>query len=162
MTITRWGVALGLVLGFTSTLVAAPPSSPPSEQELQEPMEKMRKEHERMQQEHLERLRQTDPQLYEQQKASIERQKKITAILTDWQQKKISESAAESQLAPLIRQDSKAEIAALGERIARLEKRLEFLRKAKADPGLLVKKRLDQLLGRGLPTPEGPEGMMDF
>ena len=87
----------------------------------------------------------------------MDRQTKIGAVVKAFYTKSISAEAAESQLTPLIRQDVQAEVAALPSQIERLEKRLDFLRKARTNPDLLIKKRVDQMLGRG--GPPSPDDM---
>ena len=151
-------------LSMAMVLVTAPlvladqvPSKPPSPEEMQKQMEKMRQDAERMQQQELERLRQIDPKMYEARKSAMDRQAKIGAIVKAFYTKSISAESAESQLTPLIRQDVQAEVAAIPTQIQRLEKRLDFLRKARANPDLLIKKRVDQMLGRG--GPPSPDDM---
>lgn len=107
-----------------------------------------------MQQEELERLKKENPQLYQQRRDAFDRQTKISAILSSFHAKTLSESQVESQLYPLIKQDVQQYATGLGAEIQRVEKRLEFLRKVKSNPEILVKKRLDQLLGKSAPSPE--------
>lgn len=90
----------------------------------------------------------------EQDKAAMERGKKIGIILNAYYQGALSAQEAEQDLFPLIKQEiQQGELQGLDFQIQALEKQLEFLKKAKSDPDLLVKKRIDELLGRA--TPEG-------
>jgi hypothetical protein len=107
----------------------------------------------------LERLKETAPQLYEVRKNAIERQAKLQAILSDFQQSKLTTEQAESQLLPLVKADMRPELEGLNERISRLKQQLAFLEKAKQDPGLLVRRRVGMMLGK---QQSGPEESLGF
>lgn len=121
---------------------AQPPSDSPAEydpKKAQQEMEKVQKEMERMQQEaqkmqevQMERLRQENPQAYQSQKTTLERQKKISDLMTAFHKGKIPASSAKSQLTPLIREEVKEEIEGLADRISRMERELQFLKRAKS------------------------------
>jgi len=141
---------LSLLLLSCPTFVFAQQSTNP--EQMQKQMEKMRQEFEKRQQEDLENLKKTDPKAYQERNDSLDRQAKINSILTSFHAGKISVSQAEQQLYPLVKQNIKD--MNVDAEIARLEKRLEYLKKVKRDPDLLIKKRIDELLGRSTPMPE--------
>lgn len=138
-----------LMLLFSSGSIFA--QQPPTPEKMQKDMEKMSQERQKRQQEELERLKKENPQLYQQRKEALEKQEKINSILSYFREGRISASQAESQLYPLIREEIKAEMSGLESRIERLEKELEFLKKAKNNPDLLIKRRIDLMLGRIAP-----------
>lgn len=130
-------------------------SKPPDMEEMQQQMQQVRQQIDKQQQENLERLKQISPQAYESQKKAQDRQGQIGQILSDYQQKKISADDAERKLTPLIRQEVQQEMAGMDNQIKAAEKKLATLRQAKGNPNALVKKRVDQMLGRGgPPTPD--------
>jgi len=124
-------------------------------EKMQQQMEKMRQEAEQRQEEMLERLKTTDPEAYKQQKTRLEQQKKISEILEAFYEKKLDAASAESRLYPLIKAQTEEELAGIDSRIDRARKQLEELENIKANPETLVKKRLDQLLGRMKPGERG-------
>ena len=99
----------------------------------------------KLQAESEERLKK-DPELYRQVKAMRERAENTLAILTAYREGKISQGDAEQKLAPLVREDARAELPGLQEKIRRMESELDFLRKASKDPELLVRRRIDRML----------------
>jgi len=117
-------------------------------------MDKMRQDMENRQEKELEMLKKTNPQLYQKKKNDIENKAKIKAIVASFREGKISSSQAESQLSPLVKQQMQDYIKSLDDRIARLQKKLDFYKKAKVNPDLLIKKRIDELLGKSKPSPE--------
>ena len=120
-----------------------------AQQEFKRMQEEMRKREEQ----ELEALKQTAPQLYQERKATLERQGKLQSILSDFQQGKLKADQAESQLFPLMKAEMRYELEGLNERITRLEQQLAFLKKAKQDPDLLVRRRLGMMLGKQQETP---------
>ena len=105
------------------------------------------------------RLMQQPPQMSEQEKTAMEREKKIGVIMNAYHQRALSAQEAERDLFPLIKQSiQQRELQGLEFQIQELEKQLEFLKKAKSDPDVLVKKRIDELLGRSGPNPVGMAG----
>lgn len=84
---------------------------------------------------------------------SPELQKKIDVIVYAYQRGSLSGQEAAQDLYPLVKQEVEGKLQGLDEQVANLEKELEALKKAKSNPDLLVKKRIDELLGRA--TPEG-------
>lgn len=110
---------------------------------------------EKAQQEQLERLKQENPQAYQEQKAAMDRQKKIQEVTTLFFQGKLPLPEAKAALSPFVKQQMQEEgaFSNLGARIQRLEERLAFLKKAKLQPELLVQERVDQMLGKSAPLP---------
>lgn len=110
---------------------------------------------EKAQQEQLERLKQENPQAYQQQKAALDRQKKIQEVTTLYFQGKVSLPEAKATLSPFVKQQMQDEgaFSNLEARIQRLEERMTFLKKAKLQPELLVQERVDQMLGKSIPLP---------
>ncbi len=152
-----WVGTFVLILGIWGPLSwAEGPPKPPDPEKMQAEMQKMQKQMQEQQEKERERLKQINPQLYEQTKKADERQRKITAILTAYQQKSISGEEAERRLSSLIREEIQMEGVNLDQEIKNLEKKLAFLKKAKNNPDLLVKKRVDQLLGKSGPDTNTP------
>ena len=148
-----------LFLFFSPIVLFA--QTPQSPKEMQKEMQRMERERKQMeetikkqQQEDLERLRKEDPNMYKQMKASLDRSAKIEKIISLFAQGKISDSAAEKKLYPLVKQDMQSYIDNLEETITRLENKLNSLKKAKRNPGFLIKKRIDEMLGRTTPSPD--------
>lgn len=110
-----------------------------------------RKAFEQAQREALERLKQENPQVYQQQKASLDRQNKIQETIGLYSQGKLSLAEAKAALSPLVKQQMQEEgaLGNLDARIQHLEERLSFFKKAKLQPELLVQERIDQMLGQG-------------
>ena len=112
------------------------------------------------QQEALERLREKDPQAYQQQKTSMERQKKIQEVVGLYFQGKFPLVEAKAALSPLVKQQIQEEgvFSNLEARIKRLEEQLLFLKNAKNQPELLVEERINQMLGKSASSPSAAEG----
>lgn len=108
------------------------------------------RQHTKTPQEELERLKNINPRLYEQRLRELERKDKIKAIIKEFRQGRLSEAQSESQLFPLIKEELGPKISALDARIRWLEKQLAFTRSAKQNPDVLVKERIEQLLGRSM------------
>jgi hypothetical protein len=124
----------------------------PGPEKMQKEMEKMNREFEARQAEEMERLKKSDPVSYQQRKDAADAQAKIAAVITAFQQGQISLAQAEGKLYPLVKQDVKSFADSLNTEIAHAEKRLEYLKKAKADPEFLIRKRIDSLLGKSVPS----------
>lgn len=143
---------ISVILLLSSRLVFAEQSL--KQENMQKMMEKRQQERQGREQRELERLKKTSPELYKQRKDSQDRSAKISAILSSFRQKKISDSEAERQLYPLVKQGMQGQIDHLGQTIERLEKRLKSLKEAKQDPDSLIKKGVDQMLGKSMPSPD--------
>lgn len=115
--------------------------------------QKMEQEVKKAQQAQLENLKDINPKLYKELIEAQARQEKISAIIMDLNNKKISQSSAESQLYPLVKDDMQQEISGLDQRIKQLEQNLDFLKEAKSDPDILIKKRINQMTGKEMPSP---------
>lgn len=150
--IKRWLLVMKvsmLVFGILATVSAQDskePAPPPAD---------FVKMLEKAQAEQLERLKQENPQAYQQQKAALDRQKMVQETTGLYFQGKLSFAEAKATLSPLVKQQLQEEgaFSNLGARIQRLEERLSFLKKAKVQPELLVQERVDQMLGKGSPLP---------
>ena len=101
-----------------------------------------------------EELKRKNPQLYKESQEASERQAKISAIVTAFRKGEISSYYAENQLNPLLKQEIEDDINGLESKIASLEKKLESLKEAKTNPEPLIKKRIDQMLGKAMLTPD--------
>lgn len=112
------------------------------------------------QQEALERLKEKDPQAYQQQKASMDRQKKIQEVVGLYFQGKFPLLEAKAALSPLMKQQMQEEgaFSGLEARIQRLEEQVAFLKKAKSQPDFLVEERVNQILGKSTSGPSAAEG----
>lgn len=157
--------AVGLLLLWNILFFAEGPIALAQAQQSQDDFRKQQEEYWKRQprhqvktpQEELERLKEINPKLYEQRKKELGRQTKINAILKEFRQGKLSEAQLESQLFPLIKEELGPKISALDDRIKRLEKQLVFMRSAKQNPDVLIKERIDQLLGRSTDDADGAE-----
>ncbi len=107
----------------------------------------------------IEELKETDPAEYHRQKTSFELRKKISQILESFRQNKIDASTAERQLYPLIKEQSKVDLGAIESRIERVKKYLNELEVIKKDPDILIRKRVDVMLG-GAPSDVDPFAVM--
>jgi len=109
---------------------------------------------ETLQQQALERLKRENPQAYEQRKAALEREQKMQAVVTAFYQGTLSGDEAERRLTPLVKKQLEEEgaLSSLSARIERLEDKLAFLKKAQKNPNLLVKQRIEQMLGKATAT----------
>lgn len=111
----------------------------------------------KMQLQELAALKTSNPEEYQKRLKALQKQQQIRAILDKFNQKELTEAEARKQLFPLIKEEVAPQVQALGERIARLKKRLAFLLKAQKDPGLLVQERISGLLGTAVAEPQEPE-----
>lgn len=124
----------------------------PSPEELAREDERIRKEMEDMQKQELETLKEIDPQAYERRLKGIERGKKINEIVSLYNHKEITESAARSKLQPLVEEEVSEYLESFDSQIERLEKRLDYLKRIKNNPSELIEKKMDRYLGK-----TGPE-----
>lgn len=155
---TLWATVFCLAIPAALWAEEPKPAAPPDPQKIQEEMEKADQQFRKQQEESLQRLKQVAPQAYESQKKTLEQQGQINQIMAAYHQKSISAEDAERRLTSLIKQQVEQELAGLDTQIKMMEKKLASLRQAKGNPSALVKKRVDQMLGRG--GPSNPEEMM--
>ena len=120
-------------------------------EKMQEQMQKSQQNLQKQQKEQLEQFKRMDPKTYEAQKKLMARQEQISQILSAYNQKSISADDAERRLTPLVREEVQQQTAGMDNQIWELERKLAALKKAKSNPNELVKKRVDQMLGRGGP-----------
>ena len=152
-------VLFSIVLLFFPLVLSAQQPPTPQEMEkerarMEQEMKKMQEEMKKRQEEELKRLKEIDPQSYKARVAFLERQEKISKIITDFHQEKISEKAAKKKLRPLVKENMQSYIKALPENIERLQKQLDFLTKVEKNTNLLIDKRIDQMLGLEAPQPQ--------
>lgn len=150
-----WACGFGLALAGSA--LADEPSEPPKPPDLEEMHQNVRKAQEEAEQrrkQDLERLKELNPEAYQAQLKAQERQAQIGQVMSAYQQQKITAEDAERRLTPLIRQEVQQELAGLDDQIRMTEKKLAALRRAKGNPNALVKKRVDQMLGRSMPSPD--------
>ena len=133
-------------------------AQPPDMEKMQEDMVKIRQHLDKQQQENMDRMKDLDPKGYESQKKTMGRQAQISQIMSAYQQKSISADDAERKLTPLIKQEIQEQNAGLDEQIKTAEKKLASLKQAKSNSNAMVKKRIDQMLGRS--GPPGPNDMI--
>ncbi len=138
--------ALVMCVPLLALAQEAPPPLDPAA--MQQELEQMEAEGRRMEEEHLAQLQQMDPELYQQEKGRMERQRKIEALVAQVHAGTLSATQAERKLSPLVQQDLQVELTTLPDRISQLEEHLTFLRRVQKDPDLLIRQRIDQLLGR--------------
>ncbi len=132
-----------------------PPAEPPTmDEEMQERMRNTEQELEKQRKAELERIKEFSPEAYKSQKKAMDRQDQISQILSAYSQKTITAEEAERRLTPFIRQQVQQELTSMDEQIKMMEKKLAALRQAKGNPNALVKKRIDQMLGRSMPSPD--------
>ena len=120
-------------------------------QEMTQRQEEMDRQREQM----LETLKTVDPNGYEQQKAQLERQRHIRAIVTAFTDKQIDATAARAQLQPLVQAEAESQHGALDAQIAMLRKQLEELEGFKRDPAAYVQHQVELYLGLVQPMPLG-------
>lgn len=157
--------AVGLLLFWNILFFVEGPIALAQAQQFQDDFRKQQEEYWKRQprhqvktpQEELERLKEINPKLYEQRKKELGRQAKINAILKEFREGKLAGAQSESQLFPLIKEELGPKVSALDDRIKRLEKQLVFMRSAKQNPDVLIKERIDQLLGRSTDDADGAE-----
>lgn len=118
---------------------------------IQKIQENMREENERR----LGQLQKSDPEEYRRQKEALGRQKESETVLERWRQGTLSEKQARRQLYPLVKEGLKPELEGLDKRIADLEKRLDFLKQVRKNPDLLVRRRIEEMLGKRPPEDIG-------
>jgi hypothetical protein len=131
----------GFVFAKTNKVVS-------SQQDLTRGAEKIMREAQASQERKMQELKKTDPKLYKEKMQQIDNGKEISEILASFRQGKISEEKAERALYPLVQDNMKSSLDGIDSRIATLKKKLKDLQKIKDDPSILVKKRVNQLLGR--------------
>jgi biopolymer transport protein ExbD len=124
------------------------------EEKIKQEQVMIKKEQERIRNEELEFLKTNDPQEYKKRKDTYERQDKINQILDSFRKGSISSKQAEQSLYPLVKDDMQGYISTLDTQIEHLEKRLDSLKKAKRDPNMLIKERINQMLGKEVSSPE--------
>lgn len=129
-------------------------ADPPTLDQITKQMEGQRRQMEKRQGEEMERLKKDFPALYEERKGAMTQQSKINEIVSSFHQQALSLQEAQGKLYPVVREQMRADIAGLDQKIAALEKQLDSLKKARSNPDLLVKKRIDGLLGQGMPSPD--------
>ena len=108
----------------------------------------MRERMEQLEARRLEELKTQNPAAYQQAIQAKETQKKITGIISSYQREQLSEEAAKSQLAPLVRKSLESRLKTLDREIQEATKRLEYLRKVKANPDLMVTDQINIYLGK--------------
>ena len=144
---------------FSGVSFAQAPQTPEETQEqikkMQEDMKKAVEQNKKMMQDrakaeksYLEMLKQTNPQAYEQKIKENKLQDKITKILNDYRQNKISYDSAKLQMYPLIKESLKDKISSLDKDIERAAKKLETLKKARREPSYLINIETDRMLGK--------------
>jgi hypothetical protein len=148
-------LTIALMAGLLFPVWANGQTAPPDmkvikaqQEQMRQQMEKMRQESEQRQEQALENLKKVNPQAYEKQKARQEQQSKISEILQSFRNQKIDAASAERQLYPLIKARVEGELVGIDIRISQVKKQLKELEQAKNNPDSLVKKSIDQLLGR--------------
>ena len=141
-----------ILLCLSGALVFAE-DSPPQATDVKK-YEETQKRIQEIQLKSFERMQKDHPEMYKARKESMGRQAKIKEIVSLFRQGTITLEQAESQLRSLVREDVQDAGKNLDSKIKRLEKTLEFYKKAKNDPNFLVQKRLDEILGKIKPSPE--------
>jgi hypothetical protein len=117
-------------------------------QELQQESQKAASEMRKAREQQMEAWKKLNPEVYEQMRKADEEQSKIDAIVADFREGRLSEGEAGRKLRPLIENAIQVERKGLDERIVRLQKELDFLRKAKEDSDLLFQRHIQSLLGK--------------
>ena len=149
-----FGATLGLLLGLCSAWGFAEEQAAPKQSGGIQTGDSLFKAFETLRQQELERLKRENPQAYEQRKAALEREQKMQAVVTAFYQGTLSGDEAERRLTPLVKKQLEEEgaLSSLSARIERLEDKLAFLKKAQKNPNLLVKQRIEQMLGKTTAT----------
>ena len=135
--------------GYTPSANKPPSaSSRASDTQRTEELKKMRERMEQLEARRLEELKTQNPAAYQQAIQAKETQKKISEIISSYQREQLNEGAAKSQLAPLVRKSLESRIKTLDREIQEATKRLEYLRKVKANPDLMVTDQINIYLGK--------------
>jgi uncharacterized coiled-coil protein SlyX len=146
---------IGVFLAFFPiSLFAGPPQANRILLETKKDTDRIKEEMKRLQEEQLKELKKNNPELYKERMDDIERWEEINKIVVSYRDGKISEARAVKELYPLVEKSLENYIDGLDERIAKVEKKLESLKDVKSDPDMLIKKRIEQLLGKTVPSPE--------
>jgi len=104
----------------------------------------------------LEKLKQSDPEMYQ----KILRSKKISAdiqkIIASYRGKKLSLEQAKKKLYPFVKENLKDRLGDIDNEIAKLEQKLEGLKKVRSDPSSMIEKEIEMILGIGVAMPVAP------
>ena len=138
--------------------------SPTDAQDIQLKQEQMQKQAreqigviQALQAKQLETMKAANPGLYEAQKESMERQERIGKIVAGFRQGKLTDTQAQKELSPLVKENLKPDLGQIDDTIAALVKKLAFWKEVKKDPDVLIRQRVDEILGKRLP--ELPPGV---
>jgi hypothetical protein len=112
------------------------------------PVDPLMREAERARWQQLQQMSHSEPELYQQSKEAMTRQLQINEIVSAYSAGSLSEGQAQQQLYPLIQQDVITELPMLEEKIIQTQKKLVALQDARSNPESLVRKRIDELLGK--------------
>jgi len=102
----------------------------------------------KLQDEMIEQLERTNPQAAARLRQRRDEQGKIDAIVRDYRSGRLEEDDARSQLAPLVADDAENDARRIDERLRQLQAKVDFLKRAREDHDLLVRRRVDLLLGK--------------
>jgi len=104
----------------------------------------------------LEKLKQSDPKMYQ----KILRSKKISAniqkIIASYREKKLSLMQAKEKLYPFVKENLKGRLDNIDNEIAKLEQKLEDLKKIRSDSSSMIEKEIGMILGIGVEMPPVP------
>lgn len=122
-------------------------AAPLSEGEKEKMREGLRKLGERT----MQRLKETNPALYQETVKMRELSLQISDITSSYRRGKLDEATARKRLAPLVRETLEKRIQNLESEIERTTKKLDYLKRVKKNPNLLIEQQIDVYIGKGAP-----------
>jgi len=120
--------------------------------EMEKQIERSKEDMEKARDIHLNDLKKSNPELYKARLNAIDNQEEMNKIVVSYREGKISGAKAEKELYPLVEDSLKGYLDSLDERIEKEQKKVDSLKEVKRDPDILIKKRIDQILGKAAPS----------
>ncbi|MBU3933293.1 MAG: hypothetical protein KKH11_01320 [Candidatus Omnitrophica bacterium] len=104
----------------------------------------------------LEKLKQSDPKMYQKMLRSKEVSTNIQKIIASYRRKELSLEQAKKKLYPFVEKNLKDRLDNIDTKIAELEQKLENLKKARSDSSPMIEKEIEMILGIGVAMPMVP------
>lgn len=137
------------VCGAADKAVPTAPGGKDAKAEAQ--MRRLHKEQEEALRRQMEQIKRADPQAHAELEKAQKRRQRIDAVLARLRAGEIDVDKAEKELFPLVKAETAYEVSTLEERVRRLEKQLAELRGFQKDPDALVRRRVEELIGKRVP-----------
>lgn len=146
---------ISLVLGFAAPSFSQTPREKEAREfekkarELREQeMEEIRKRTRRIDEESLLNLKKYDPSAYAARVKMQGLSQKISEVVTSFRQGQLNEGEARKRLTPLVKETLESRIKNLDKEIEVTSRKLDYLKKAKANPSVLINQYVDSYLGK--------------